>query len=425
VKAGWESARLGDVCELIARGIAPSYVAEGGIRVINQKCVRDHGIKYELARRHNSIVKRVNPERLIRPGDVLVNSTGDGTLGRVAQVRETPSEPTTVDTHVTIVRPQQGRFHAGFFGYMLIQIEELLAASGEGASGQTELSRSVIAERFEVRFPSSITEQKRIVAILDEAFAGIDAVIANTDKAMHATRSLFKHCVETEVFGPKFSTDLPVATVAELADPRKGSIRTGPFGSQLLHSEFVDSGIAVLGIDNAVENEFRWGKRRYITPEKYTSMTRYRVHPGDVIITIMGTCGRCAVVPPDIPLAINTKHLVCISLDRRKCLPEYLHKYFLFHPGARTYLTDRASGAIMAGLNMGIVRELPVLLPSLEKQALVVEKIDRLQQQTGALSDVYRTKKDALAALKQSILAKAFAGDLIASPDRLVETAVA
>lgn len=268
-----------------------------------------------------------------------------------------------------------------------------------------------------------LPEQKRVVAILDEAFAGIDAVIANTDKAMDSTRSLFKHCVETEVFGPNFSTALPVATVAELADPRKGSIRTGPFGSQLLHSEFVDSGIAVLGIDNAVENEFRWGKRRYITPEKYTSMTRYRVHPGDVIITIMGTCGRCAVVPSDIPLAINTKHLVCISLDRRKCLPEYLHKYFLFHSGARNYLTARASGAIMAGLNMGIVRELPVLLPSLEKQALVVEKIDRLQQQTGALTDVYRTKKDALAALKQSILAKAFAGDLIASPDRLVEAA--
>ena len=129
MRVGWEVKRLGEVCDLIARGVAPSYIDDGGMCVLNQKCVRDHQVNYELARRHNAAAKRVDPERFLKAGDVLINSTGTGTLGRVAQVREEPPEPATVDTHVTIVRPQAGRFYPDFFGYMLIQIEDEIAAS--------------------------------------------------------------------------------------------------------------------------------------------------------------------------------------------------------------------------------------------------------------------------------------------------------
>ncbi|MDV2902947.1 restriction endonuclease subunit S [Phytobacter diazotrophicus] len=113
-------------------------------------------------------------------------------------------------------------------------------------------------------------------------------------------------------------------TISDLCDTSKSSMRTGPFGSDLKHSEFVSSGVAVIGIDNAVSNEFRWAERRFITKQKYEKLKRYTVHPHDVIITIMGTTGRVAVIPADIPLAISTKHLAVLTLDKNKANPHFI-----------------------------------------------------------------------------------------------------
>jgi len=107
-----------------------------------------------------------------------VNSTGTGTLGRVAQLRRRLDEPTTVDSHVTIVRPNPATFELDFFGYMLIIIEDAIKEAGEGCGGQTELARSILADRFFVNYPISMSEQRRIVGILDEAFAGTQRLAA-------------------------------------------------------------------------------------------------------------------------------------------------------------------------------------------------------------------------------------------------------
>jgi type I restriction enzyme S subunit len=257
-------------------------------------------------------------------------------------------------------------------------------------------------EDLEIPLPP-LDEQCRIANILDRA----DALRAKRRAALARLDELTQ-AIFVEMFGDPVRRGWAIAKVADIVDQHRGGIRTGPFGSQLLHSEFVESGIAVLGIDNAVSNEFAWGERRFISLEKYKSLERYTVMPGDVLITIMGTCGRCAVVPDGIPTAINTKHLCCITTDRTKCLPDFLHAYFLQHPLARDYLARTAKGAIMDGLNMGLIKDMPIPLAPIPLQREFVERAGTLLRQKCRMR-LWQSRADVLFASLQD---RAFRGAL-------------
>ncbi|OEA50313.1 hypothetical protein BBM62_02155 [Vibrio parahaemolyticus] len=256
-----------------------------------------------------------------------------------------------------------------FLYYLLKHSKPAFVKAGSGGA-QPNISGTFL-KNFEIPLPP-LDEQKRIAAILDKA----DAIRQKRKQAIDLADE-FLRSVFLDMFGDV--SGVGESTVEKLAEDRKGSMRTGPFGSQLLHSEFTESGVSVLGIDNAVKNRFEWGKERFISQDKYSELSRYTVLPGDVLITIMGTCGRCAVVPEGIPVAINTKHLCCITLDKSKCLPEFLHSYFLYHPIARRYLEKNTKGAIMAGLNMGIIKAMPVPVFPLAMQNKYVEIAKKIE----------------------------------------------
>jgi type I restriction enzyme, S subunit len=339
--------------------------------------------------------------KFLKPGDTLIlNAAHNADYVGSKTYRAAPEVTDALPTgEWLVIRPDIAVLHSGYANHWINSpnAKRLLRDMVKGI----HLYPKDVA-RLPIPLPP-LAEQRRIAAILDAA----DALRQKRRQALRLLDQL-SQSIFIEMFGDVEANDWPMGTVQDVAAARAGSLRTGPFGSQLLHSEFVDKGIAVIGIDNAVTNQFSWGEKRHITVEKYRDLARYTVHPGDVLITIMGTCGRCAVVPDDIPTAISTKHLCCITLDPAKCLPEFLHAYFLRHPLARSYLGKTAKGAIMDGLNMGIIREMPIPMPPIGLQ----RDFSNRQQAVQSQIEICRASLQDFDALFASLQHRAFRGEL-------------
>ncbi|WP_259781413.1 restriction endonuclease subunit S [Aestuariispira ectoiniformans] len=304
-----------------------------------------------------------------------------------------------VNNHAHVLRPKEG-VDLQFLQRHLEHYDVTRYITGSTRAKLTKAD----ASRIEVVLPP-FEEQRRIAAILDKA----DAIRRKRQQALTLADELVQsHFLSSVGPNAKGYDDWARVELETLAEPVRGAMRTGPFGSDLKHSEFVGSGIAVLGIDNAVKNRFEWAERRYITPEKYEKLKRYTVKPGDVIVTIMGTTGRSSVVPDDVPLAITTKHLATITVDRSKAEPEFISNAIHRHPYLLQQILKQNKGAIMAGLNLGIIKGLQVPLPPLDVQRDFVNSLDKIR----LLEKKNRMELHKAEELFASLSQRAFRGEL-------------
>ena len=401
MKAGWQTNKLGEVCSFLNRGISPKYLEEGGICVLNQKCVRDHAVNFFLARRHDNTAKRVSSDRLVQAGDVLINSTGTGTLGRVAQVRKAPIEPTTVDSHVTIARPLPGKFFSEFFGYMLIFIEEAIKKAGEGCGGQTELARAVLAEKFSVTYPSSHSEQHRIVAILDEAFDGVATARANAEKNLHNARDLFESHLQS-VFTQRGEGWLE-ARLQDVCEKITDGTHQTP--------KYFDDGVIFLSSRNVTSGKINWDNIKYIDTTQHLEMHK-RVAPrrDDILLAKNGTTGVAAIVDRDEVFDIYVS--LALLRSRGAVRPRFL-LYFINSPVAKSQFNKRLKGVGVPNLHLQEIRQVLMGFPlDLGQQDAIVARLDTLNAEVERLESLYQRKLAALDALKQSLLHQAFSGAL-------------
>ena len=173
--------KLADVAASVTRGITPLYTnAPESPIVLNQKCIRDQRVSMDLARLTDS--DRLRSDKVLKMNDVLINSTGQGTLGRVA--RWTRMETATVDTHITIVRFDKSKIDPVCGGYGILRAQPAIQEMGEGSTGQTELSRVNLSRlTIAVPQPDSQGELGSLLADLvraEDSYLRENAILAET-----------------------------------------------------------------------------------------------------------------------------------------------------------------------------------------------------------------------------------------------------
>jgi len=400
----WASPRLEDICEINPRS-KPDISFEEKVTFVPMEAIDERfgEIVGGVDRLHREVARGYTP---FREGDVLfAKITPCMENGKAAVACGLKNGFGFGSTEFHVLRPKP--VVSAQYLFCLVRSQDFrarAAASFQGAVGQQRVPQSFLAG-FRIPLPP-LSEQQQIVEILQEAeqvhrlHAAAEAKIA--DLIPYIFRSMFLLLQERDGW--------PVVSVEQIAAKSEDSIRTGPFGSDLLHSEFVDEGIPVLGIDNAVQNRFRWGERRFITPSKYAGLRRFRVFPEDVMVTIMGTVGRAAMTPPNLPESISTKHLCVVTVDRSKILPVFLWATLLYDPFVRAQARSAGKGAIMEGWNSSIVRSLRFHLPPMDAQ----KEFNRVASAAMAVEDVAESTKKKASAITASLLVNAFAGELTA-----------
>ncbi len=159
----------------IRRGNPPSYVEKDGIPVVNQGCVWPSGLDSSKFKHHDpEEIRRI--DAWLKKEDVLVNSTGTGTLGRVCHLNFKPETDIFADGHVTILRDSKGVLNTRYLFYVLsIQQERITVECSEGATNQIELSRSLLGN-LKIEWPPLGT-QIQIANYLDRKTAELDQLI--------------------------------------------------------------------------------------------------------------------------------------------------------------------------------------------------------------------------------------------------------
>lgn len=160
-----EAKKIRSFVKFHTKGITPKYVEKSTLMVLNQKCIRHNRINYSFAQ-YCDEKKKPDVKKIVRVGDILINSTGQGTAGRSAFVREIPEGITLiVDSHILIVRTQSYD-EARCISYLLYFYEKEIQTFIDGSTGQGELDR-VRLFNIKIPLPSDENTQKKVGELLD------------------------------------------------------------------------------------------------------------------------------------------------------------------------------------------------------------------------------------------------------------------
>jgi type I restriction enzyme S subunit len=202
---------------------------------------------------------------------------------------------------------------------------------------------------------------------------------------------------------PQLPPTWTVCGVDDLLAPRASAMKAGPFGSALTKSMYVPRGYKVYGQEQVIRGDPFFGSY-YVDEQKYESLKTCAVAPGDMLISLMGTVGKVLILPANCEQGIINPRLLKLSLDE-EVVSEYLRLY-LTSPFARSHIEASARGIAMDGLNIAILRLLPIALPGREEQSWIVNKVATLMTVCDELEEKLRRGEARASKLVEAVVAE-------------------
>jgi type I restriction enzyme, S subunit len=420
----WPSARLGDVAQ-IQTGLAKGKQPEEGkgisvpyLRVAN---VQDGYV--DLAEIKTVLVETQALHRYsLQDGDVLFTEGGDADkLGRGC-VWKAQIKPCLHQNHIFSVRASRD-----------VLLPSFLAAHAAGPLGKsyflncakqtTNLAsiNSTQLRNFPVPIPP-LGEQRKIAAILSSLDDAIEATQAVIDQLQVVKKAMMTELLTRGLPGRhtrfkkteigEVPEEWTTITYAELAADLPGAIQSGPFGSELRHSEFQDRGYLVIGIDNVLDGRFSRGSNHRISEQKFRELERFRARPLDLLITVMGTVGRCCVIPQDIDPAIITKHVYRLSVNLAKADSYFLMCCLYGIDRLAAEVRGSAQGLTRPGLNKSLLLPLRFPLPPLDEQKHIVAAVQAIDERL----DSERISLESLRSLRSALQSALLTGEIRVTP---------
>ncbi|MBL1319716.1 MAG: restriction endonuclease subunit S [Methylophaga sp.] len=409
----WDVVKLGDISELITKGTTPTSVGfkflEEGVNFIKIESISLDGqfLSQKFAKISSDCNEALKRSQL-KEGDILFSIAG--ALGRTALVT-TDILPANTNQALAIIRlkkeikiSKEYLLLALMTGVTLEQVEK-----HRGGVAQQNLSLGQMKE-FNIPLPP-INEQKRIVAILDQAFAEIEKARANAEQNLKNARELFESYLQ-QVFSQRgegwVEYRMEDNTLLQMIDGDRGK-------NYPKKSDFSDKEHCLfLSTKNVRPNGFKFDEMVFITKERDNLLRKGKLEKNDVIITTRGTIGNLAIFDESVNyehIRINSGMLI-LRPNIKKILPSYLFE--IMRSGiVKKQIQEKTSGAAQPQLPINTLNAFCFPVPnSLTEQNKIVAALKNLEHQTNQLGAIYTNKLNALDELKKSILQKAFTGEL-------------
>ncbi|MGE5490019.1 MAG: restriction endonuclease subunit S [Actinomycetota bacterium] len=288
--------------------------------------------------------------------------------------------------------------------YLLSYELQFLKFAGQG----TTISGVTKKQLKDLAFPlPPITEQHRIVAKIEELFSELDQGVASLKTAREQLKvyrqSLLKHAFEGKLTPGIGWRDTTIGSLlCFLTSGSRGWARY-----------YATEGDLFIRAQNIKHDYLNLDDIAFVSLPDRAEGLRTRIQPGDLLITITGAnVTKTALVKHDLGTAYVSQH-VALCRPTEEIFPEFLYRFIVAEAAGRRQLTEMAYGAGKPGLNLENIRSVEIRLPSLSEQEEIIRLIDEKLSEADQLYQTLATALQQADALRQSILKKAFSGQLV------------